>query len=141
MDAGTHNRTEDEESLRNVFGDIIAGKSVKRSVHELRWGERDVTLAFADALIRHGYRQTTVAAVDVSPGERVPAFVLEEGTAYFGWVFWEKFSSLRLRKLYGSVARNRKGDWAIQIAANHRSVIYACEAEKSDMDIDHPGET
>ena len=32
-------------------------------------------------------------------------------------------------------------DWAIQIAANHRAVIYACEAEKTDMDIDHPGES
>ncbi|HTO93262.1 MAG TPA: hypothetical protein VMM80_02780 [Bacteroidota bacterium] len=140
MDAGSRDRAGDDEALQVVFAAIIDGKTVKRSVHELRWGSRDVTLEFADALARHGYRQTTVAGVQVSPGERIPAFVVEKGTAYFGWVFWEKFSTLRLRKLFGSVARNRKGDWAIQIAANHRSVIYACETEKTDMDIDHPGE-
>ena len=137
----TLDRAGDEEALRSVFADIIGGKTVKRSVHELRWGSKDVTLAFADALVRHGYRQTTVAGVAVNPGERVPAFILENGTAYFGWVFWEKFTTLRLRQLFGSVARNRKGDWAIQVAANHRAVIYACEAEKTEMDIDHPGES
>jgi len=53
----------------------------------------------------------------------------------------EKFSRPRLRKLYRSIARNHTGDLAIRIAANHRAVIYASGAEKTDMGIDHPGET
>ena len=124
--------------LGPVFDEIIAGRTVKRSVHELKWGALDVTLAFAEALARHGYRQMTVAEAPVQPGERVPAFVLENGTAYFGWVFWEKFSMLRLRKLFGSVARNDRGDWVVQIPEKRRSVIYANPSEKSEMDIDTP---
>ncbi|HTY57549.1 MAG TPA: hypothetical protein VMF59_01975, partial [Bacteroidota bacterium] len=73
--------------LRAVFAEIIEGKTVKRSVHELRWGTRDVTLEFVDALTEAGYLPATVAQVSVQPGERVPGFFIEEGTAYFGWVF------------------------------------------------------
>jgi hypothetical protein len=124
--------------LRSVFAEIIAGKTVKRSVHVLRWGPRDVTLEFADSLESLGYRSMTVAEVRVVPGERVPAFFIEDGTAYFGWVFWEKFSMLKLRKLFGSVARNKKGDWAIQISEKRRSVIYANPSEKGEMDIENP---
>jgi hypothetical protein len=124
--------------LRSVFAEIIAGRTVKRSVHELRWGARDVTLEFVDALEDSGYRPMTVAEVRVIPGERVPAFFVEDGTAYFGWVFWEKFSMLKLRKLFGSVARNGKGDWTIQIPEKRRSVIYVNPSEKGEMDIENP---
>jgi hypothetical protein len=124
--------------LHAVFAEIIAGKTVKRSVHELRWGTRDVTLEFVNALETSGYRAATVAKTPVLPGERVPAFYIEEGTAYFGWVFWEKFSTLRLRKLFGSVARNGKGDWKVQIPEKRGSVLYANPSEKGEMDIDNP---
>ena len=124
--------------LRSVFAEIIAGRMVKRSVHELRWGVRDVTLEFVDALEDSGYRPMTVAEVRVIPGERVPAFFIDDGTAYFGWVFWEKFSMLKLRKLFGSVARNGKGDWTIQIPERRRSVIYVNPSEKGEMDIENP---
>lgn len=126
------------DELREIFSDIIGGRSVKRSVHELRWGKRDVTLEFVEVLKESGYRPTTVADVPAAPGERVPAFFIGNGTAYFGWVFWEKFSMLRLRKLFGSVARNGKGDWAVQIPEKRRSVIYANPLEKGEMDIDNP---
>jgi hypothetical protein len=126
------------EELHALFGDIIAGREVKRSKHELRWGSRDVTLDFVESLEQHGYRAMTVADVQAAPGERVPAFFIEGTTAYFGWVFWEKFSRLKLRKLFGSVVRNRLGDWAVQIPAQRRSVIYANPAHKLDMDIENP---
>jgi len=126
------------DEIRSVFAEIIAGRSVKRSVHELRWGRRDVTMEFVDALKGAGYLPVTVAEVSVAPGERVPAFFIEEGTAYFGWVFWEKFSMLKLRKLFGSVARNGKGDWTVQIPEKRRSVIYAKPSDKGEMDIDNP---
>jgi len=127
-----------ETELHALFGAIIAGRDVKRSKHELRWGPRDLTLEFVESLERHGYRPMTVADVQAAPGERVPAFFIERGTAYFGWVFWEKFSRLKLRKLFGSVVRNRLGDWAIQIPEQRRSVIYANPARKLEMDIENP---
>jgi hypothetical protein len=58
--------------------------------------------------------------------------------AYFGWVFWEKFSHRKLRKLFGSVVRNSKGDWAMQISDKGRSVIYANPDLTSEMDIENP---
>lgn len=125
-------------NLDELFADIIEGKIVKRSKHELRWESRDVSLEFVDALQTRGYVARTVGSIEIEPGERVPAFYLENGFAYFGWVFWEKFSRLKLRKLFGSVVRNGQGDWAIQISANRNSVIYANVHLKTEMDIENP---
>jgi hypothetical protein len=124
--------------LQTVLRDIIEGKIVKRSKHELRWETRDLSLEFIEALREAGYKQMIVQNVELRPGERVPAFYIDDGTAYFGWVFWEKFSQLNLRKLFGSVVRNTKGDWAVQISDKRRSVIYANPDLKSEMDIDNP---
>lgn len=126
------------DQLKEVLSDIVEGKIVKRARHELRWETRDVSSEFVDVLVEHGYRAATVATIDVQPGERVPAFYLENATAYFGWVFWEKFTQLRLRKLFGSVVRNAKGDWAIQISDKRNTVIYANPSLKSEMDIENP---
>jgi hypothetical protein len=124
--------------LNELFFDIIDGKVVKRAKHELVWEGRDVSLEFAEALIASGYALTTVSKVLVQPGERVPAFYLHDGIAYFGWVFWEKFSQLKLRKLFGSVVRNQSGDWVIQVSDKRNSVIYANMKLKSEMDIESP---
>jgi hypothetical protein len=124
--------------LQTILRDIIEGKIVKRSKHELRWETLDLSLEFIEALKNAGYKQMMVQNVEIKPGERVPAFFLENGAAYFGWVFWEKFSQLKLRKLFGSVIRNTKGDWAVQISDKRRSVIYVNPDLKSEMDIDNP---
>ena len=125
--------------LSEILADIIEGKIVKRSKHELRWERHEVSTEFIQALREHGYHPTLVEKVEIAPGERVPAFYLDEGFAYFGWVFWEKFSQLRLRKLFGTVVRNAKGDWAVQISDKRKTVIYANMALKTEMDIDNVG--
>ncbi len=124
--------------LREVLSDIIEGRVVKRARHELRWESRDVSLEFISLLNEHGYVPTTVEMLNVEPGERIPAFYLEDGFAYFGWVFWEKFSQLKLRKLFGSVVRNNLGDWDIQISPKSKTVLYANPALKVEMDIEYP---
>ena len=91
-----------------------------------------------EELLAGGYRPSTVADTEVSPGERVPAFFIGGQTAYFGWVFWEKFTPRRSRKLWGSEVRNRRGDWEIQIPASGREVIYVNNSLKREMDIDRP---
>ena len=127
-------------TLDAVFDDIITGTGVHRSKHELTLDGKDVTFQFVAALKRHGYFPATVGEVEVQPGERVPAFFIKESTAYFGWVFWEKFTQWKLRKLWGSTVRNAKGDWAIQIPPNKPTAIYANDDFKIEMDIEHPGE-
>jgi hypothetical protein len=127
-----------EESIREALGDIIEGRIVKRAKHELTWEGRDVTEHFIEMLAHHGYGPTTVAHVQIEPGERVPAFYVDGNVAYFGWVFWEKFSQFKLRKLFGSLVRNHKGDWAIQIPPTRETTIYANPHLKNEMDIDNP---
>jgi hypothetical protein len=95
-------------------------------------------MCIRDRLKTHRFLPTIVGEVDIRPGERVPAFYIDGTTAYFGWVFWEKFSQLKLRKLFGSVVRNEKGDWAIQIPPQRKTVIYANRDLTSEMDIDNP---
>ena len=124
--------------LDAVFADIIEGRIVKRSVHDLVWESVDRSEDFIRALRKHGYVPMPVQDVDVVPGTRAPAFVLVSGTAYFGWVFWEKFTPTKMRKLFGSVVRNRKGDWARMIPSGSPSIIYVHPSLRADMDIDQP---
>ncbi len=126
------------ENLDEAFSDIITGKGVTRSKHELVINGTPVVDRFLQALQKHGFEKTIVGKVEVRVGERVPAFFIEDTFAYFGWVFWEKFTSDKARKLWGSVVRNVKGDWAIQISAAKSSAIYANRTFKIEMDADNP---
>jgi hypothetical protein len=128
------------DQLRAALGDIIDGRHVKRARHELLDRGEDLTALFISELDTRGYLPTTVARVRVEPGERVPAFLIERATAYFGWVFWEQFTSWKLRKLWGSVIKNQRGDWATQISPAQQTIIYANESLKLEMDIEHPSE-
>ncbi len=68
--------------LYAAFADIIEGKVVKRSKHDLMWQSKDATALFLEALESSGYLPTRVGNVPVEPGERVPAFYIAEHTAY-----------------------------------------------------------
>ena len=128
------------EQLRNVLSDIIEGKIVKRSKHELIYEGNNVTQLFIETLHRHHFLPMTVGEINIKPSERVPAFIIKQNTAYFGWVFWEKFSQLRLRKLFGTVIRNSKGDWLTQLPSTSTTLIYADTLQIFEMDIDRPFE-
>lgn len=128
------------DRVRDALREIIEGKIVKRAKHPLVHEGIDLTDVFISELEQSGYRSTTVGNVDVEPEERVPAFYIEDGVAYFGWVFWEQFTSWKIRKLWGSVIKNKKGDWDIQIPDTRPTTIYANEKLKMEMDIDHPPE-
>ena len=129
-----------EHTLREALADIVDGKTVKRVKHELLHYGKDVTPLFLEELHRKGFVPSTVDAIVIEPGERVPAFYIDQHIAYFGWVFWEQFTSWKIRKLWGSVIKNKLGDWDIQIPAVRATTIYANEALKIEMDIDHPPE-
>jgi hypothetical protein len=131
-------QTTSHEAVREALRDIIAGKTVKRIKHDLLYEGRDFTMLFIEELSLNGYSPTTVREVAVQPGERVPAFLIEHTVAYFGWVFWEQFTSWKLRKLWGSTIKNKLGDWDIQIPSTRGTAIYANALLKLEMDIDHP---
>ena len=129
-----------EHTLREALADIVDGKTVKRVKHELVHNGKDITLLFIEELQRKGFAPSSVDAIAIEPGERVPAFYIDHGIAYFGWVFWEQFTSWKIRKLWGSVIKNIRGDWDIQIPSTRTTTIYANPLLKLEMDIDHPPE-
>jgi hypothetical protein len=133
-------RSQLDKRLRETFREIIDGKTVKRSRHELTFAGIDVSNVFIEEMDRKNYLPSTVSDVQCEQGKRVPAFVLEESYAYFGWIFWEKFTERRLRKLFGSAVRNEDGSWTMQIPDGSRRIVYANAALTIEMDIDHPFE-
>jgi len=129
-----------DDQLREAFRAIIEGKIVKRSKVDLSYEGKNLQPMFIEELERAGYRLHTVREIAVEPGERVPGFYLTKGNAYFGWIFWEQFTSWKLRKLWGSVIRNSRGDWEIQVPVTQNAGIYANESLRLEMDIDVPTE-
>lgn len=129
-----HHDTGILESLR----DLAAGRGVKRAQHDLTVEGYDYSNDFIHILNELGYTPTTVADAPVEPGERIPAFYIKDSVAYFGWIFYEKFTGRTMRKLWGSVVRNRKGDWAIQLSPKKNVTVYANVKHKTEMDINRP---
>lgn len=127
-----------EDVITESLKDLAAGRGVKRTRHDLVVDGRDYTDEFIHILREVGYTPVTVTEAPVKPGERIPAFYVNDSTAYFGWIFYEKFTGRKLRKLWGSVIRNRKGDWAIQISPKKDITVYADMNRKTEMDIDRP---
>jgi hypothetical protein len=128
------------EEVRQAFESLIRGRGVRRGSHELLLEGRDTTPLFLETLIVEGFQPVCVDEIGISPGERVPAFFVDRGTAHFGWIFWEVFSPGRMRKIFGSAARNEKGDWAIILGRGSKKVLHANPALKQLMDLDRPSE-
>lgn len=126
-----------DRKLKEALSDIVTGR-ITRSKHELVLNGQPVVDEFIEVLIENGFHRTVVGNVEIDVGERVPAFFINESIAYFGWVFWEKFTRDKARKLWGSVVRNRKGDWAIQIPPTKPTPIYANPDLRIEMDADKP---
>lgn len=124
--------------LPEALSDIVTGSGATRSKHVLTLDGKPVVDEFVQCLKENGFVKTTVGEVEVEIGQRVPAFFIEDTTAWFGWVFWEKFTETKARKLWGSVVRNSKGDWAIQIPPTKQAPIYADIDGKIEMDADRP---
>lgn len=125
-------------ALSDALSDIVTGKGATRSKHILTLDGKPVVEDFIRCLEENGFSKTTVGETDVKLGERVPAFLIENTIAWFGWIFWEKFTETKARKLWGSVVRNSKGDWAIQIPPTRPTPIYADLNGKIEMDADKP---
>jgi hypothetical protein len=129
-----------DRRVREALADIVRGTVVKRSVHDLVHEGTDLTGEFIAELAAQGYIPCRVADVPVDPGQRAPAFYIDRKIAYFGWVFWEQFTSWKIRKLWGSVVKNGRGDWRIQVPESGGALIYANSSLTIEMDIDRPPE-
>ena len=113
---------------------IIDGDSVRRGRHALD----DAVPRFRERLEGLGFRPTTVRETEPGPGMRIPTFLIRDDEAIFGYVFLEKFTLEKARRLFGSVERNAKGDWAVILGISSRRVIYACPERAVSYDEEHP---
>lgn len=114
-----------KNDLHLAFDAIIEGKFVTRKVHDLNYEGGDFSKAFIEQLKARGFIEKRVGEIDLQFEERVPAFVIRDSKAYFGWIFIERFTEKKSRKLFGSVVRNTKGDWLIQISHKSSEPVFA----------------
>lgn len=122
--------------LKEVFDDIILGRGVKRSVHELVFENRDRTDLFLERLLVHGFKPRPLKDVDVPPGIRIPGFWLDDNKrAWFGYLFREFFTEKKQRKIWGSTVRNSKGDWSVILSGNSAQIVYLNPALSREIDI------
>jgi hypothetical protein len=125
-----------EKELKEVFYDIITGK-VKRSLHQLTYQEKDYTNLFIFCLKEKAYFAVPLKSVDLEVGTRIPGFFLDDKTAYFGYLFWEVFDDRHKRKIWGSVVRNKKGDWKYILPGNSSKEVYLNTKKVQEIDIFH----
>jgi len=108
---------------------------VKRGRHQL---PPEIFPVFRERLVSCGFVPTVVGAVEIEVGVRVPAWLLRPPLADFGTVFWEIFTPAKRRKLFGSVVRNRKGDWELQIPPGSEQTIWVNDALAERYDASRP---
>jgi len=126
-----------EPALAGSLDDLILGRGVARGRHELLHGGRPVRAEMEERLVANGFSPTTVAAVVIEPGEKVPAFHLEADAADFGYVRWEIFTPRSRRKLFASERRRTDNqEWAIQLSPSSTERIWANPALKERHDVD-----
>lgn len=125
--------------LVSALRDIAAGRGVRRGDHSLidEHGT-DHTATFIAALATEGFQPTTIRDCRLEQGERDPAWIIEDGYARFGYVFWERFFDTRARKIFGTVHKDAKGDWDRIIGGRSRTTLYVNPALRERVDPDNP---
>ena len=127
------NRGEVVDTLRD-----LARGAVHRSRHVLVLDDVDYTADFEGVLRSEHYTPARLGALTVPRGMRYPAFVLRDGAAYFGHVFREKFTESEDRLLFGSVVRDRRGDWEVLLTRRSGEVVWVNLREGTPFDDDRP---
>ena len=125
------------EDVLDALSDLAAGR-LQRSRHDLVWEGRDLTPEFEAVLAKEGFAPLRLRDLAVPRGVRFPAFVLRQGTAHFGHVFREKFTESEDRLLFGSVARDGRGDWDVMLTRRSTEPVWVAMAQGTAFDEDRP---
>ena len=126
-----------ERELSDALDDLILGRGVARGRHGLVLRGQPVRAQFEERLAANGFAPTTVAAVEIVAGEKVPAFHLEDAAADFGWVRWEIFTPRSRRKLFASERRRADNEeWAVQLAPGSSEPIWANPTLRQQHEVD-----
>lgn len=123
--------------IAEILDDIILGRGVKRTIHDLQYDEKVYTQLFIERLQLFKFRPVAVKNIQIEVGKRSPAFYLKEKNAIFGYIFWEVFSDKHKRKIWGSVVRNEKGDWKYILPGNSSEAVFINLNKQEEIDIYH----
>ncbi len=113
---------------------IIDGELVKRDRHTLEEDGEDLSALFIQRLLRKGYRWSTVADTSLAVGSKCPAFIVQEGTAVFGWVKWMKYDVGIYRKFFASEWRRPSGSPVLILAQNETVFVHDGLTQPHDPD-------
>ncbi len=122
------------KKIEETLEDVISGRFNVPKI-ELLYEGKDLVEIFVKKLIDLNFQPKKVNEVNVEIGFRVPAFYIKDKTAYFGWVFWEIFTEMKKRKLFGSAIKNQRGDWEIEITDKSDEVIFVNESKSIEIDL------
>ena len=123
--------------IEDAFNDIILGNGVKRAVHDLIFDNIDYSYLFINCLNQNNFLPVPLKNIELEIGIRYPGFYIINSIAYFGYLFWEVFSAARKRKIWGSVIRNKKGDWKYILPGNSSKIVYLNKDKAQAIDIFH----
>jgi hypothetical protein len=122
------------KKIEETLEDVISGRFNVPKI-ELLYEGKDLVEIFVKKLIDLNFQPKKINEVNVEIGFRVPAFYIKDKTAYFGWVFWEIFTEMKKRKLFGSAIKNQRGDWEIEITDKSDEVIFVNESKSIEIDL------
>lgn len=126
-----------QRELSDALDDLILGRGVARGRHGLTLQGRDVSDEFTRRLSENGFRPMTVREAPIEAGERIPAFLLHDGVADFGWIRWEIFTPRSRRKLFASEHRRADNqEWAVQIPLSSAQTVWADPQRKERHDVE-----
>lgn len=126
-----------EKDLSDALDDLILGRGVARGRHELRHRDRPVRAEFVERLGALGFRPLTVREAEIEPGEKIPAFYLQDDTVDFGWIRWEIFTPKSRRKLFASERRRTDNDeWAVQLNLSSPEKVWASAERREKHDVE-----
>ena len=120
--------------LDRALDGIILGTLSRRGVHDLG----DHAERFRERLEALGFRLRRVKELSPTLTLRIPAFLVRGNTAFFGHVFFEKFTDTAKRQIFGSVVRDESGDWDIILGRSSPEMIHACPGRATSYDPDRP---
>ena len=125
--------------LSEALDDLILGRGVARGRHSLRWKGRLVGAELEKRLAANGFAKTTVRDAVIEPGEKIPAFHLDEQQEIvdFGYIRWEIFTPRSRRKLFASEYRRPDNqEWAVQLNLASPETVWANPGAREKHDVD-----
>jgi hypothetical protein len=111
--------------LAEVFDDIILGRGVHRSEHDLEYEGSLFIDLFIERMRLYKFFPLTLKDIQVEIGFKIPAFYLQGKSAIFGYVLREPDPNQIGKKIWCSAAFNQEGSNKYQIPEESEQVIFA----------------